>query len=177
MHNSLLLCTKKLLPQRRGLCILTFSTTTYIEQTLDRICRLSRHLGHREATPAKGALTTRGHHGSQCLFDPQSQGGFTAAGIQPRILDCTRGQVPLDFSWRLAMSPTTLTFFKSVGQLWDFPGGQVVKTLGFQCRGRGFDPWLGNQDLICHTVLPPQKSVGHLFCTMSLPLALSNIYC
>ena len=75
------------------------------------------------------------------------------------------------------MSPTTLTFFKSVGQLWDFPGGQVVKTLGFQCRGRGFDPWLGNQDLICHTVLPPQKSVGHLFCTISLPLALSNIYC
>ena len=26
----------------------------------------------------------------------------------------------------------------------DFPGGPVVKTLYFQCKGRGFDPWLGN---------------------------------
>ena len=26
----------------------------------------------------------------------------------------------------------------------DFPGGPVVKTLHFQCRGHGFDPWSGN---------------------------------
>ena len=26
----------------------------------------------------------------------------------------------------------------------DFPGGPVVKTLRFHCRGHGFDPWLGN---------------------------------
>ena len=26
----------------------------------------------------------------------------------------------------------------------DFPGGPVVKTLHFYCRGCGFDPWLGN---------------------------------
>ena len=26
----------------------------------------------------------------------------------------------------------------------DFPGGPVVETLCFHCRGRGFDPWLGN---------------------------------
>ena len=26
----------------------------------------------------------------------------------------------------------------------DFPGGLVVRTLPFQCRGHGFDPWLGN---------------------------------
>ena len=25
-----------------------------------------------------------------------------------------------------------------------FPGGPVVKTLCFQCRGRGLDPWSGN---------------------------------
>ena len=28
--------------------------------------------------------------------------------------------------------------------LGDFPGGPVVKTQRVQCRGRGFDPWLGN---------------------------------
>ena len=26
----------------------------------------------------------------------------------------------------------------------DFPGGPVVKTLRFPCRGHGFDPWWGN---------------------------------
>ena len=40
----------------------------------------------------------------------------------------------------------------------DFPGGPVVKTLCFQCRGPGFDPWSGNWILhaatknpACHT--------------------------
>ena len=27
---------------------------------------------------------------------------------------------------------------------WDFPGGPVVKTPSFHCRGLGFDPWSGN---------------------------------
>ena len=27
---------------------------------------------------------------------------------------------------------------------WDFPGGPVAKTLHFQCRGSGFNPWSGN---------------------------------
>ena len=27
------------------------------------------------------------------------------------------------------------------GNYRDFPGGPVVKTLCFQCRGHGFDPW------------------------------------
>ena len=29
-------------------------------------------------------------------------------------------------------------------QVWDFPGGPVVKALHFQCRGHRFDPWSGN---------------------------------
>ena len=31
-----------------------------------------------------------------------------------------------------------------IGCSWDFPGGPVVKTSHFQCRGCGFDPWSGN---------------------------------
>ena len=26
----------------------------------------------------------------------------------------------------------------------DFPGGPLVKTPCFHCRGHGFNPWLGN---------------------------------
>ena len=28
----------------------------------------------------------------------------------------------------------------------NFPGGPVIKTLRFQCRGRRFDPWSENED-------------------------------
>lgn len=30
--------------------------------------------------------------------------------------------------------------------VWGFPGYSVVKTPPFQCRGYGFDPWLGNKN-------------------------------
>ena len=37
---------------------------------------------------------------------------------------------------------------------WDFPGGPVVKSLYFQCRGHRFHLWSGNQD---PTVLTAKK--------------------
>ena len=39
----------------------------------------------------------------------------------------------------------------------DFPGGPVVKTPGFQCRGRGFNPWSGNKDPTSCMVRPKKK--------------------
>ena len=39
---------------------------------------------------------------------------------------------------------------------WDFPGGPVVKTLRFQCRGHGFDPW-GQGTKIPHAAQCGQK--------------------
>ena len=33
--------------------------------------------------------------------------------------------------------------------IWDLPGSPVVKTLSFQYKGRGFNPWLGNKDPTC----------------------------
>ena len=38
---------------------------------------------------------------------------------------------------------------------WDFPGGPVVKTPRFHCRGHGFDLWLGVK--ILHAVWHGQK--------------------
>ena len=45
--------------------------------------------------------------------------------------------------------PVTSTF-KGFGG--NFPGGLVVKILGFHRRGRGFDPWSGNKDPMSHSV-------------------------
>ena len=42
--------------------------------------------------------------------------------------------------------------FKSEGR--DFPGGLVVKTPCFQCRGCRFDSWSGNKDPTCCTPQP-----------------------
>ena len=36
----------------------------------------------------------------------------------------------------------------------DFPGGPVVKTPCFQCRGHKFNPWLGNEDPACCAAWP-----------------------
>ena len=40
------------------------------------------------------------------------------------------------------------TFFFSTGgkeeRVGDFPGGPVIKIPHSQCRGHGFDPWLGD---------------------------------
>ena len=44
--------------------------------------------------------------------------------------------------WRQSWIRKEATCFKT--KIRDFPGGPVVKTLCFHCRGQGFDPWLGN---------------------------------
>ena len=40
----------------------------------------------------------------------------------------------------------------------DFPSGPVAKTLHSQCRGPGFDPWLGNW--IPHTTMKDPKCLN-----------------
>ena len=72
--------------------------------------------------------------------------------------------------------------------LWDLPGGPVVKTPCFHCRGPGFDPWSGNlrfwqkkkkgsgplarrrgsgrsDDLVRMTMEKKQR-IGELFCVL-----------
>ena len=41
--------------------------------------------------------------------------------------------------------------------VWDFPGSPVVKNQCFDCRGHGFNPWLGSQDPTCRVAQPPSK--------------------
>ena len=47
-----------------------------------------------------------------------------------------------------------LGFDSKLKRGWDFPGGPVVKTLHFQCRGHGFGPRSQNEDPTCHMAWP-----------------------
>ena len=50
---------------------------------------------------------------------------------------------------------------------WDFPGGPVLKTPHFQCRGHRFHPWSGNR-------LPSPQSFLVPLCNSSLLSPLSQ---
>ena len=48
---------------------------------------------------------------------------------------------------------------ESINKIQDFPGGPVVKTLCFQCRGHKFDVWSVNKDLVkLHSVARKAKN-------------------
>ena len=46
---------------------------------------------------------------------------------------------------------------EKIKNVWDFRGGPVVKTPRFQCRGCGFNPWLGNKIPTHHGVRSKKK--------------------
>ena len=46
--------------------------------------------------------------------------------------------------------PSLVFDFQNLSIIWEFPGGLVVRILGFHCCGPGFDPWLGNGDPASH---------------------------
>ena len=76
---------------------------------------------HLESRPRKRKLRVRRSSKLQKVFTPKDQNII-------RINSRAKPQV--DKSW------------KAMG--WDFPGGPVVKTPGFHCKGHRFDPWSGN---------------------------------
>ena len=54
-------------------------------------------------------------------------------------------QKELDMTEKLSMNALLrLNQLLKIYFILSFPGGPVVKTLRFQCRGHRFDPWLGN---------------------------------
>ena len=61
--------------------------------------------------------------------------------LTPRLMEIKR--VPGEVSdTPQVLSEAPLLCFQA--RMRDFPGGPVVKTLRFHCRGHGFYPWLGN---------------------------------
>ena len=64
-----------------------------------------------------------------------------------------------DQSWKLWLLQEGGNICKLIDETlgiekWSFPGSPVVKTLSFQCKGYGFDPWLGNEDSMCQGLWP-----------------------
>ena len=56
----------------------------------------------------------------------------------------SESQSKLHVLYFLYLQSKELNLQKFVHGFWDFPGGLVAKTLCSQCRGPGFDPWLGS---------------------------------
>ena len=72
---------------------------------------------------------------------PQGAGGQVQNGQFRPVLLMDKAELPFVCSLPLE----GWDIIKLNIQVWgDFPGGPVVKTLYFQYRGHGFDPWLGN---------------------------------
>ena len=63
--------------------------------------------------------------------------------------DCSTSLVIQEMKFKATMrhyfTPISMDITKNtkINKCWDFPGGPVVKTPCFHCRGHGFDPWLG----------------------------------
>ena len=56
----------------------------------------------------------------------------------------------------------------------NFPGGPVIKTLCFQCRGRRFDPRSENEDPTCCAAQPKKMlNAASIYGAMTVLLAFS----
>ena len=63
--------------------------------------------------------------------------------MEKRLTILTGGEIPMtDSLWSLATWCIIMRRLENVRR--DFPGGPVVKTPHFQCRGCEFDPWSEN---------------------------------
>ena len=53
----------------------------------------------------------------------------------------------------------TMGYYSAIkkNRIWHFPAGPVVKTRCSQCRGHGFNPWLGNENAACWLPLLAKK--------------------
>ena len=58
--------------------------------------------------------------------------------------------------------------------LQDFPGGPVVKTPHFHCRGHGFNPWQGSQDPACFVAKKKKKKKKTTSYRLVNPTATKN---
>ena len=68
---------------------------------------------------------------------------------KPRQLFCLRWCAhSVHFQENACQTPIILSSANGIPwkkqKCWDFPGGPLVKTPRFQCRGHGFNHWLGN---------------------------------
>ena len=80
----------------------------------------------------------------------------TAATTVSQIFPPLNSRRPLDPAWVLFPVLHLVSCLKAINYR-DFPGGLMVKTPCFQCRGHRFDPWLENY-MPCGTVKKKKKT-------------------
>ena len=109
----------------------------------------------RRGTGGKGSILLVG---SWELHDSEAPGGTLpnlAAFLTVAEAAASQGVQCCGFFCPISDSVNNLYFLKD--PFGDCPGGPVVKTLPFHYIRHGLNPWSGNQDPTCHTVVKKIK--------------------
>ena len=76
------------------------------------------------------------------ILRAESEPDTDPSGEATAVNQVNQDPCPMDLSLRWARPVTSKVNKQYI--CWEFPGGPVVRTLCFHCRGYGFHPWLGN---------------------------------
>ena len=90
-----------------------------------------------------------------CCCKPLSLGQFVTAAEESHIAVCVKTASSVCHILNIQQESTD--FLKSKDRHGGFPGGLVVPTLRFPCKGHRFDPWWGNLNPTCHTAKKNSK--------------------
>ena len=86
------------------------------------------------------------------------KGKFDKRRLSPMLASWVCNQ----WSWKMLTMCHSLTTFSRCKKS-DFPGGPVVKTRPFHCRGNRFDPWWGKFCMQCGMAKKKKKTQCHFY--------------
>ena len=106
-------------------------------------------------TEGPGVLQSMGLQKSQTWLSD-----LTATGLLSPEIVLGNSKAKMGSTW----SKTLSSLSSRIPVSGDFPGSPVVKTMCFQSRAFGFDPWLENQDPTGCVVWPEEKAILFPMC-------------
>ena len=108
---------------------------------------LAQHLSLGSRMFSTHVILLRGSaHRAFLIFLPSAKCVSLSDGIQALTAWI---QIGILFPCPNPLRGLSIPFMDIKQHLWDFPGGPVAKTLRSQCRGPGFNSWVGELDRTC----------------------------
>ena len=128
-----------------GICIWSHSTNNLYVRAVTALTRKRYTWGHMLGLRS-GVLPERVEHSLFCTLAERMDLQTHCLLVQDAsililvIAEKTSDSKQFSYSWLVGWPRTNFKNFK----FWEFPGGPVVRTPCFHCRGHGFNPGLGN---------------------------------